>query len=94
MKKLTLILLTSLMFCGCLVVPEDDYYVVYADPMIETASQCGFEYPIPYHSGPDYCDYWCCTWIFEGHGPSFCEETWCNYDDGCGWSFDNEVCYY
>ena len=96
MRKLALIFLTSLLYCGCIVVPAEDdgYYVVYADPIVEPVYQCEFAYPIPYHSAPDYCDSTCCTWVFEGYGPSFCEETWCNYDDGCGWEFDYEICIY
>jgi len=100
MKKLLTLISLSFFFSGCFVVPEAPRGVkvtasvpvatVKVTPMPEVLL-CEYS-PEPYYSSPAYCDGTCCVWEFEGFY-SMCEEAWCNYSDGCGWSFLYQDCY-
>lgn len=54
---------------------------------------CSYEFYMPY-SWHDalICDENCCIWEREDFY-GVCEETWCYYDDYCGWEAVETYCY-
>ena len=105
MKKLFFLFLASTTLSGCWYVsasPNGTRVVVEPTPVVVTAPPvynevCAYQ-PNPYPnflpveaSGPSYN--YCETWGFQYYSGVYCEETWCNYNDGCGWNFEYESCY-
>lgn len=100
MKKLFFLFLASTTLSGCWYVsvgPSDRVVVEPVSVVVEPVIACAYQ-PNPYPnftpveaSGPAYN--YCETWGFQYYSGMYCEETWCTYNDGCGWSFEYETCH-
>ena len=107
MRILRLLAVTAALFLsGCefhtYEYPEPLYYeetvVVSTSPT--PVLTVAYEYEVCYDTPPFYhdavwCEYYsygtCCGWEVS-YGP-LCDEVWCNWDDMCGWEYDDFICY-
>jgi hypothetical protein len=104
MKKIISIVVLATLAMGCEFHSYDDphyrpshsVYVEPAYPVYSSATEisyCSYEaqYTQPFNMQPYDCEYsyygQCCTWSVVG-----CDETWCWYDDACGWEYAGEHC--
>ena len=98
MKVLFLSIVTAMLALACEVHHHDPYghgsyyYEPHTTYVTDTYTGSCMGYYPPYASAPDYCerDAWgeCCTWATY-----WCDETYCDDGDACGWYSLYDVCY-
>jgi len=99
MNKKIIIIIGTLLLFGCEVYTERNHSTLKhkhetGAPHQDYASEaCSYEFYTPYPwSEALVCDDYCCMWEREDFY-GVCEETWCYYNDYCGWEAVEIYCY-